>query len=67
MYESSLILSKSAATHPCLAAHRPKPIAIAMTERFVHRHLPYVLARASHALWRDFEPRLREAGLNSLE
>jgi DNA-binding MarR family transcriptional regulator len=38
-----------------------------MTERFVHRHLPYLLARASHALWRGFEPRLRAAGLNSLE
>ena len=36
-------------------------------QRFVHRHLPYLLARASHALWRGFEPRLREAGLNSLE
>jgi DNA-binding MarR family transcriptional regulator len=38
-----------------------------MSKRFVHRHLPYLLARASHALWRGFEPRLREAGLNSLE
>ena len=38
-----------------------------MTQRFVHRHLPYLLARASHALWRGFEPRLREAGLNSLD
>lgn len=38
-----------------------------MSDRFVHRHLPYLLARASHALWRGFEPRLREAGLNSLE
>ena len=38
-----------------------------MEGRFVHRHLPYLLARASHALWRGFEPRLRAAGLNSLE
>ena len=38
-----------------------------MAERFVHRHLPYLLARASHALWRGFEPQLRAAGLNSLE
>jgi len=38
-----------------------------MTERFVHHHLPYLLARASHALWRGFEPQLRAAGLNSLE
>jgi MarR family transcriptional regulator, lower aerobic nicotinate degradation pathway regulator len=38
-----------------------------MTQRFVHQHLPYLLARASHALWRGFEPRLRAAGLNSLE
>lgn len=38
-----------------------------MSDRFVHRHLPYLLARASHALWRGFEPRLRAAGLNSLE
>ena len=38
-----------------------------MTDRFVHQHLPYLLARASHALWRGFEPRLRAAGLNSLE
>lgn len=38
-----------------------------MADRFVHRHLPYLLARASHALWRGFEPHLREAGLNSLE
>lgn len=30
-------------------------------------HLPYLLARTSHALWRGFEPALREAGLNSLE
>lgn len=38
-----------------------------MTERFVHRHLPYLLARASHALWQGFEPRVKAAGLNSLE
>jgi MarR family transcriptional regulator, lower aerobic nicotinate degradation pathway regulator len=38
-----------------------------MADRFVHRHLPYLLARANHALLRGFEPRLREAGLNSLE
>ncbi|OYU82400.1 MAG: MarR family transcriptional regulator [Burkholderiales bacterium PBB5] len=38
-----------------------------MSDRFVHQHLPYLLARASHAIWRGFEPRLREAGLNSLE
>lgn len=38
-----------------------------MNERFVHRHLPYLLARASHALWRGFEPVVRAAGLNSLE
>ena len=38
-----------------------------MSDRFVHRHLPYLLARASHAIWRGFEPRLRAAGLNSLE
>jgi DNA-binding MarR family transcriptional regulator len=38
-----------------------------MPDRFVHRHLPYLLARASHALWRDFEPQVRAAGLNSLE
>jgi DNA-binding MarR family transcriptional regulator len=37
------------------------------SDRFVHRHLPYLLARASHAIWRGFEPRLRAAGLNSLE
>lgn len=38
-----------------------------MNDRFVHRHLPYLLARASHAIWRGFEPQLRAAGLNSLE
>ncbi|MCB1996182.1 MAG: winged helix-turn-helix transcriptional regulator [Burkholderiaceae bacterium] len=38
-----------------------------MTHRFVHRHLPYLLARASHALWRGFEPQVKAAGLNSLE
>lgn len=38
-----------------------------MTDRFVHHHLPYLLARASHALWRGFEPQLRAAGLNSLD
>jgi MarR family transcriptional regulator, lower aerobic nicotinate degradation pathway regulator len=38
-----------------------------MPERFVHRHLPYLLARASHAMWRGFEPQVRAAGLNSLE
>ena len=38
-----------------------------MIDRFVHQHLPYLLARASHALWRGFEPHLRAAGLNSLE
>ena len=37
------------------------------SDRFVHRHLPYLLARASHALWRGFEPQLRAAGLTSLE
>lgn len=36
-------------------------------DRFVHRHLPYLLARASHALWRGFEPQVKAAGLNSLE
>ncbi|MCB1996176.1 MAG: winged helix-turn-helix transcriptional regulator [Burkholderiaceae bacterium] len=38
-----------------------------MTHRFVQRHLPYLLARASHALWRGFEPQVKAAGLNSLE
>lgn len=38
-----------------------------MNDRFVHQHLPYLLARASHALWRGFEPAVRAAGLNSLE
>lgn len=38
-----------------------------MADRFVHQHLSYLLARAAHALWRGFEPQLREAGLNSLE
>lgn len=38
-----------------------------MPRRFVHQHLPYLLARASHALWRGFEGELRAAGLNSLE
>ncbi len=38
-----------------------------MTERFVHRHLPYLLARASHALWQGFEPQVKAAGLTSLE
>lgn len=38
-----------------------------MPDRFVHRHLPYLLARASHALWRGFEPQVQAAGLNSLE
>jgi len=38
-----------------------------MSTRFVHQHLPYLLARASHAIWRGFEPQLRDAGLNSLE
>jgi len=45
---------------------RPRPIPQAPT-RFVDRHLPYLLARASHALWRGFEPQVRAAGLNSLE
>lgn len=40
---------------------------VAMARRFVHDHLPYLLARASHALWRGFEPQVRAAGLNSLE
>ncbi len=44
-----------------MPAQRPPP------DRFVHRHLPYLLARASHALWRGFEPQVRAAGLNSLE
>ena len=39
----------------------------APASRFVHRHLPYLLARASHALWRGFEPQVRAAGFNSLE
>jgi DNA-binding MarR family transcriptional regulator len=39
----------------------------APASRFVQRHLPYLLARASHALWRGFEPQVRAAGLNSLE
>ncbi len=38
-----------------------------MPERFVHRHLPYLLARASHAMWRGFEAEVKAAGLNSLE
>ena len=35
--------------------------------RFVHQHLPYLLAQASHVLWRGFEAEVRAAGLNSLE
>jgi DNA-binding MarR family transcriptional regulator len=54
MYENSLIQGK-------------RDFTTTMSERFVHQHLPYLLARASHALWRGFEPRLRAAGLNSLE
>ncbi|WP_119352404.1 MarR family winged helix-turn-helix transcriptional regulator [Azohydromonas sediminis] len=34
---------------------------------FLDDHLVYLLARASHALWRGFEPRVRDAGLSSLE
>ena len=34
---------------------------------FLDGHLVYLLARASHALWRGFEPRVRDAGLSSLE
>lgn len=45
----------------------PSPDAAESPNRFVHRHLPYLLARASHALWRGFEPRVKAAGLNSLE
>ena len=37
------------------------------SRRFLDDHLVYLLARASHALWRGFEPRVREAGLTSLE
>ncbi len=38
-----------------------------LQQRFVQHHLPYLLARASHVLWRGFEHRVRAAGLNSLE
>jgi MarR family transcriptional regulator, lower aerobic nicotinate degradation pathway regulator len=46
---------------------REAPLNPEAAERFVQRHLPYLLARASHALWRGFEPSVRAAGLNSLE
>ncbi len=34
---------------------------------FLDDHLVYLLARASHALWRGFEAQVRAAGLTSLE
>jgi DNA-binding MarR family transcriptional regulator len=34
---------------------------------FLDTHLVYLLARASQALWRGFEPAVRAAGLSSLE
>ncbi len=37
------------------------------SRRFLDDHLVYLLARASHALWRGFEPHVRAAGLTSLE
>lgn len=62
MYENSLIDGK-----PGCPDRAPEVPPCRMADRFVHRHLPYLLARASHALWRGFEPRLRQAGLSSLE
>ncbi len=35
--------------------------------RFVHHYLGYLLGQANHALFKDFEPAVREAGLTSIE
>lgn len=52
---------------PVADGRHDAPAADPPRTRFVHRHLPYLLARASQALWRGFEPQVRAAGLNSLE
>jgi DNA-binding MarR family transcriptional regulator len=37
------------------------------SERFVHDYLGYLLGQANHALFKDFEAVVRQAGLGSLE
>ena len=36
-------------------------------ERFTHDYLGYLLGQANHALFKDFDAQVREAGLGSLE
>ena len=38
-----------------------------MTERFAHRYLGYLLGQAHHALYKDFDAKVRAAGLSSIE
>ena len=37
------------------------------TQRFVDDHLGYLLGRANHALYKDFDAHVRAAGLSSIE
>ena len=38
-----------------------------MSERFVDHYLGYLLGQANHALYKDFDARVRAAGLSSIE
>jgi DNA-binding MarR family transcriptional regulator len=38
-----------------------------VSERFVDRYLGYLLGQANHALYKDFDARVRAAGLSSIE
>ena len=38
-----------------------------MAQRFIHSYLGYLLGQANHALFKDFEPAVRAAGLSSIE
>jgi DNA-binding MarR family transcriptional regulator len=38
-----------------------------MTQRFVESYLGYLLGQANHALYKDFDARVRSAGLSSIE
>lgn len=47
--------------------HNPACPAGAVPRRFVDDYLGYLLGQANHALFKDFEAVVREAGLSSLE
>lgn len=48
-------------------SRKPAPGCPAPTERFIDGYLSYLLARASHTVYREFHAQVQAAGLGSLE